>query len=55
MELDPFVAEVEGCVAVGGLPEERRGFFGRFLVGIFRFLCGRWRGEEHGIVEVHVR
>ena len=30
MEFDPFVAEVEGCVAVGSLPEEGSRFFWRF-------------------------
>lgn len=66
MEFDPFFTKVEGCVAVGSLPEEGvlsfggffAGSFHRFSVRVFYCLAGRRtrrRGEDGTIVEVHVR
>lgn len=58
MEFDPFVTEVEGCVAVGSLPKEWGWIFGGIFGGFFfRCLAGRRRrrGKLGAIVEVHVR
>lgn len=50
VELNPLVAEVERCIAVGALPEEGCGFFGSFgiVVVVLCFAgCCFWRVEEH--------